>query len=563
MERKMKTLTITKEITMKTNTIKVIELPENKIERVISPVPCAGETHLSSNFWATLIALLLTSTILSGCSGTNKEKNSEGNSGLLALASIASQNKNSAVSNSNREMYNGFADIPASIYKPVGISQTSSSTQRTLATSDYRFVNSTNTSSVAVVYDLVRTTAGSTRDIAKSIGDIIQVLEPISVLTARTGSDRWGGVASKYKYQASSILAGGKKLEIWWNSSTAPYNSNKALELEFTGSSTGSNSGFVFVRFLSSTSATSLSKAYIKFDYNISTNVRTMVVILQDIGANYTDNAHFFVQEISGVTSIDGAYTVKGYNANSAGTATGVTAAGRAYVFSAIGDANKSVIRAAFPLTTDNTSAIYGNTILGNIGQVWTNFILANTQTVATLNSINLPACNNSNITSTNASGGNPTTLIASISVANLKTCLDAIITAQSSTDSVKDVYFLTNIKNPAYFTVTGGAVSLHGVESLDVTDTNKSAFDALENNSTFLNSTRTASNTTYAANLDAVNVAAINLFTGTSIPKGTSATNLTNLNAQWGNGTPGTGTSSATAGTNTVNGTVDNTAPF
>ncbi len=160
--------------------------------------------------------LILLLTILSGCSGTQKEKDSEGNAGLLALASVTSQNKNSKVSsNSNREMYNGFADIPASIYKPVGISQTSSSAQRTLATSDYRFVNSTNTSSVAVVYDLVRTTAGSTRDIAKSIGDIIQVLEPISVLTTRTGTDRWGGVASKYKYQASSILAGGKKLEIW------------------------------------------------------------------------------------------------------------------------------------------------------------------------------------------------------------------------------------------------------------------------------------------------------------------------------------------------------------
>lgn len=161
--------------------------------------------------------LILLLTILSGCSRTQKEKDSEGKSNLFALISLTSQNKNSKV-NSNREMYSGFADIPASIYKPVGISSSSSSMQpdsRTLATSDYRFVNSTNTSSVAVVYDLVRTTAGSTRDIAKSIGDIIQVLEPISVLTTRTGTDRWSGVASKYKYQASSILAGGKKLEIW------------------------------------------------------------------------------------------------------------------------------------------------------------------------------------------------------------------------------------------------------------------------------------------------------------------------------------------------------------
>jgi hypothetical protein len=221
------------------------------------------------------------------------------------------------------------------------------------------------------------------------------------------------------------------------------------------------------------------------------------------------------------------------------------------------------VINAAFPLTSDNTTSIYANTALGNIGQVWTNFILANTSTVTTLNNIGLTACNNANILTT-PNSGNPTTTTGVTTIATLKTCLDAIVTAQSgSTNSVKDVYFLTNIKNPAYFNVSGNTVSLYGVESLDASDSNKSAFDTLQNSSTFLSSTRTTTNTVYAANLDAVTVSGLNLFTGTGVPTGTSATSLTSLNAQWGNGTPGSGTSASNAGTNTVNGSVDNTAPF
>jgi hypothetical protein len=503
-----------------------------------------------------LFAILLVVALVAEC---KKEK--DDNKNLLILAALASQS-------STRDMYTGFADIPTSIYKTVASGSSSSSIQaesRTLATTDYKFVNSTNSASVSNVYDLVRVTAKSTRDITKSIGDLVKALESITVSGTLQGTDKWGGVASKYKYQSSTILSGGKKLEVWWNNGASPYSNNKAIEMNYTGSSTSGNlSGFVFVRFLSKSSATTLSKAYIKFDYNSTTNTRAMVVILQDIGNLYTDNAHFYVQEVNGITSMDGTYTVKDYNANSSGTATGVTAAARAYVFSAIGNSSKAIIRAAFPLTTDTTTAIYDNTTLGNIGQVWTNFILANTSTVSALNSISsVSACSSSNITSTNSSGGNPTTLISTISVANVKSCLDGIITATSSTSSVKDVYFITNIKNPAYFTVSGNTVSLYGVESLDSTDANKSAFDTLQNSSSFLTAARTTSNTTYPASLDAVSVSALNLFTGTNVPTGTSATDLTKLNAQWGNGTPGTGISSSSAGTNSVNGSVDNTAPF
>ncbi len=504
----------------------------------------------------TIFVFLLSVSLMPGCT---KEKNDDSARNLLILGALSSRSSGGTT----RDMYAGFADIPTSIYKTVASGSASSSIQaesKVLFTADYRFQNSTNSASVSGVYDLVRVTAKTTRDIAKSIGDLVKALEGIPVTTTLQGSDTWGGVASKYRYQSSTIISGGKKLEVWWNNGASPYSSNKAIEMNYTGSTASGNiNGFVFVRYLSSTTATTLSKAYINFNYNASTNTRAMVVILQDIGTNFTDRAHFYVQEVNGVTSMDGTYTVNGYNPNS----TGVAAANRAYVFSAIGNSSRAVINAAFPLASDNTTSIYANTALGNIGQVWTNFILANTSTVTTLNNIGLTACNNANILTT-PNSGNPTTTTGVTTIATLKTCLDAVVTAQSgSTNSVKDVYFLTNIKNPAYFNVSGNVVSLYGVESLDASDSNKSAFDTLQNSSTFLSSTRTTTNTVYAANLDAVTVSGLNLFTGTGVPTGTSATSLTSLNAQWGNGTPGSGTSASNAGTNTVNGSVDNTAPF
>ncbi|MBK8394774.1 MAG: hypothetical protein IPL26_05945 [Leptospiraceae bacterium] len=40
-------------------------------------------------------------------------------------------------------------------------------------------------------------------------------------------------------------------------------------------------------------------------------------------------------------------------------------------------------------------------------------------------------------------------------------------------------------------------------------------------------------------------------------------ANSLSSTYVQWGNGTPGTGTSKVSAGANAVNGSIDNTAPF
>jgi len=506
---------------------------------------------------------MLSISMIAGCS---EKKDDNSKTSLLALAALSSRSSSaSATSTRTTDMYTGFAEIPSSIYKTVASGATASvqGQTRTLATTDYKFQNSTNTASVSGIYDLVRVTAKSTRDIAKSVGDLVKALEAITVTTAQgsepAGPNGWGNLASKYKYQPSTILSGGKKLEVWWNNAPAPFANNKAIEMNYTGSSTSGNmSGFVFVRFTSVTNATTLSKAYIRFDYNATTSTRSMVVILQDIGPTFTDKAHFFVQEVNGVTSMDGTYTVNNFNANS----NGVAVANRAYVFSAVGNATKAVVNAAFPLTTDNTTAIYANTAMGNIGQVWTNFIFANPTIVASVQSVSACASPSVLLTPTN---GNPTASTATgvTTVAALKTCLDAIVTAQSSTNSVKDVYFLTNIKNPAYFSVSGNTVSLYGVESLEASDPNKAAFDLLQNNASFLSSTRTKTNTTYAAALDAVTVSGSNLFTGTGIPTEASATDLTKLNAQWGNGTPGTGTSASNAGTNSVNGSKDDTAPF
>ena len=528
-----------------------------------------------------ICSLLLISAIASGCSIFQKEKDDDSKFNMVAIAALFA-NATKPATGTSRDIYTGFADIPASIYQTATTS-TSASIQaesRTLASTDYKFVGSS--SSVSSVYDLVRTTAKTTRDITKSIGDLVSTLEAIPVsstsTTALTGTRTWNGVQAKYQYQASTVLTGGKKLEVWYNGD-APQSTNKAIELNYLGSSSsGSITGFVFLRFLTSATATTMSKAYIKFDYNSTTKTRTMVVILQGIGTLFTDNAHFFVQEVDGVTTMDGTYTVKDYNANAvAGTATGVTASARAYAFSAIGNSSKGIVRAAFPLTTDTTVDLYSNTSiastgavgvpgLANIGQVWTNFVLANTTTVSTVNAIG-GVCGSTFITSTSATGGNPTSFTGITTVGILKTCLDSIIasgqtTSASVASGVKNLYYLTNIRNPAYYNLSGSTATLYGVESLDASDANKTEFDTLENNTAFLNYVRTTSNTTYPASFDAVNVAALNLFTGAGVPSGTSATNLTNLNARWGDGNSTGTASTATAGSNFINGSSDNTAP-
>ena len=503
--------------------------------------------------------LLLTITIMAGCAKKKEDSSTTSLIGLLGLSSrtTTGTGTGTATGTASREMYAGFAEIPSSIYQTT--STTTSSIQagsQKLATTDYQFSNSGKTGSVAGVYNLVRGTAKTTRDIAKTIGELVKSLEAITVTATLEGSGKWAEIDAKYRYQTSNtVTTGGKKLEVWWNNGVAPYSNNKAIEMNYAGSSTAGNlNGFVFVRFLSKTGATTLSKAYIKFDYNATTKTRTMVVIMQDIGDTFTDRAHFYVQEVDGVTTMDGAYTIKNFTSGSP-----VAAADRVYVFNAAGDATKAVVNAALPLSTDTTTAIYASNTLGNIGQVWTNFIFANSTIASAVNSINVPACKDQ--ISTTPNSGNPTTFTGVTTVATLKACLDAVITATGSTDAVKDVYFLTNIKNPAYFTVSGTTATLYGVESLEATDSNKSAFDTLY--AKLLTSTRTTTNAVYPAAMDASTVSTLNLFTGTGIPVGNSATALTNLNAQWGNGTPGTGTSSATAGTNSVNGSTDNTAPF
>ena len=379
----------------------------------------------------TFSLILLSFSIIAGCS---EKKDDSSKTNLLALAALSSRSS-SASTATTRDMYTGFADIPSSIYKTVASGATASvqGQSRTLATTDYKFQNSANDASVSKVYDLVRGTAKTTRDIAKSIGDIVKALEVIPVTTAIEGSNPagstgWANLASKYKFQPSTILSGGKKLEVWWNNAPAPFANNKAIEMNYTGSSTSGNmSGFVFVRFTSVTNATTLSKAYIRFDYNATTSTRSMVVILQDIGPTFTDKAHFFVQEVNGVTSMDGTYTVNNFNANS----NGVAVANRAYVFSAIGNSTKAVINAAFPLATDNTTAIYANTAMGNIGQVWTNFIFANTSIVTAVQGLG-GTCAAPNVILTPSNGNPPASTATGVTtVANLKACLDTISQCQ------------------------------------------------------------------------------------------------------------------------------------
>ncbi len=555
-------------------------------------------------------SLLLIMAMASGCTLFETPKDDEMKKTFLILAALT---RNSGGS-SGRDMYAGFADIPSSIMtaSSSSISPSIQADSRTLASSDYKF--SSSSYSVSKVYDRVKAYATSVRYNAKQIGDLVKTLEAINVTgtnsSPQQGTSTWLGINSKYQYQPSSVLTGGKKLEVWWNNGATPYSNNKAIELNYTGSSSGTISGFAFVRFpfmppstasavpTVPTTVTTLSTAYINFSYNSSTNTRTMVIIFQGIpgigGTTYTDKAHFYIQEVNGVTTMDGTFTVSDYDAsnvattmtniNSTSTSTvtlsNVSTSARAYVFSAIGNSSKAIIRAALPLTTDGTTTgIYLNTVpntcttsscpgLANMGQVWTNFLLANSTntTIPNFNTTIGGICGSSFIMPPTATiAGNPTSFTSVTAVGTLKTCLDAIISVGqgSIASSVKDLYFLTNVKNPVYFSVSGSTSSLYGVESLDTTDANYTAFNTLETNSSFLNFIRTTSNQTYSAAFDVSSVGALNLFQGTNIPLGTSAANLTNLNAQWGGDPAGSGTSSATAPSNFINGSIDNTAPF
>ena len=95
-----------------------------------------------------ILSLLFAIITFFECSLFQKEKEDK-NKNLLLLAAVASSNSG------NREMYAGFADIPASIYQTTSSGSASiQSSSRTLATTDYRFRNSTNTASVANVYDI-------------------------------------------------------------------------------------------------------------------------------------------------------------------------------------------------------------------------------------------------------------------------------------------------------------------------------------------------------------------------------------------------------------------------
>ena len=117
-----------------------------------------------------ICSLLLISAIASGCSIFQKEKDDDSKFNMVAIAALFA-NATKPATGTSRDIYTGFADIPASIYQTATTS-TSASIQaesRTLASTDYKFVGSS--SSVSSVYDLVRTTAKTTRDITKSIGD--------------------------------------------------------------------------------------------------------------------------------------------------------------------------------------------------------------------------------------------------------------------------------------------------------------------------------------------------------------------------------------------------------
>ncbi len=499
----------------------------------------------------TAFLLILGSFINCGLFGIGEDKDNNQNL-LLGLALL---NSRSGGGGNNNAMFVAFPEVPASITATSAARASIQENTKELATNDYKFRNSTNTASVASVYDLVRITAKSTRDISKSIGDLVASLEKLgttNVQATSTGAaDGWANQPAKFRYATSTTIISGRKLEVWWNAAPAPYSNNKAIEMNFTGSSaSGDMSGYIFCRFLAKTGDATLGKAYIKFDYKASSKLKRMAVIMQDIGPTFTDTAHFYVQEENGITTMDGGYSVDNYSPN----LTGVVAANRIYIFNAAGDSSKAVMNAMLPLQTDTTAVNYLNLTNGNIGQVWTNFILASTN-LTVLNTI--PGC--TTISATGLTSGNPTVSapLANYSITTLKACMDA----NNPATNFKDLYFLTNIKNPAYFNASGSNATLYGVESLDLADSNRAAFTNLQ--VLLLTTTRSSTSREYQADFSPTAISNLNLFTGVNVPQGTTPNTFPSINAMWGGNTAGTGISTANATANTVNGSADNTAPF
>jgi len=398
-----------------------------------------------------LFSFLSAGLLVLSCSMFQKDdKNKDKNKFLLLAAAVATSANSLSSANCGNVSYSGIACIPDSIAATSKVS-----TKEIVLDNDLY-------TKIKDVYEPVRATVKLNRDIVKSISDLIVSLRTVTVTdTAQTGSTNdWGGQKAKYRYAKSTAISGGKRLEVWWNTSSAIYGTKKAFEINFKED--GSNvTGYLWARTLNSDNAT-LATVYVKFTADTSTGKKTTAVAMKGFYSGYTklpENGFYYIKEENNLASLDGGFTLTNYNPS----ITGVTALSRAYLFTAAGSASRGAVKIAFPRIDSTDVTVWDNGSVANLPEVWTDWILYSLSAQSQLTSIKSLSSSCSSLTA--PSTDNPVTNSGS-TAAEFKTCIDALYKAYPANTGIKDIVYITRILNPAFYSVSGTNVFLDATET-------------------------------------------------------------------------------------------------
>lgn len=482
------------------------------------------------------------------CQKEDKDKDSTRNALILLAAT-----RSSVGSYRSNDVYDGFADIPSTLYSNPATVTTSTNTRATTQVSNDTTGKYKDTYKI---YQPARDAIRSSRTIIVAVSKLVTALNTIyskinsagvSLPYTCTSSDSncsdatWDGQSAKYRFKNadSTVLSGGRHMEVWYNTSTAPYSNLKAAEFIYRDNtaSNGKLEGRYWGRVKNA--GGSMSIYHIDFSYDPTTATRNMSLIAENIESNgdYSGKIHVFVQESSNATKIDGTYLVNNHE-----DTLNKSKSDRAYVFTAAGDITQGAIRVAFPLQSSTDTDAYASGNISSIAEVWADYLLyylannniANT-TTSYLTGLKLgyaSGCGSLTApTALNATSNSGST------AAELKTCYDAIL-AKDASNNVKNTYYLVDLQNPAYYTASGNTVTLTAMgEQPDATYAVAVA--------KLLSSIRNGSpDSLYNADMRPASVKTLSITTGSNIP----------TTAQWGDGK---------SGTNSTNGSANNTADF
>jgi hypothetical protein len=382
----------------------------------------------------------------------NKDKNR--NNLLLGLALASASNPQASLLNCNSD-FNGFACIPDSL------TVTSKSTRNL---SKNTVVNDPKYEKMPEVYQPVRNNFKLNREIMNSIAKLVKALREVNVSGTITGSGDWSNQPAKYKYSPSTKRPGGKHLEVWFNNAPTPFANNKAFEMNFIdGGESGLIEGQVWSQILNNDNT--LAKIYVEFSYNGATKARKSGVVINGFISNaltnQKDNAHFYIEEGNGLAKLDGGFSLSNFSPGSIAN-TPITPVDRAYLYSAVGSAEKAAVSVAFPLATNSTTTVFQNEDVANISEVWTDWLLFGLNGSGNLSTVN-SVCTGS-LALSSPSSANPSSPSGS-SASNLKACFDKILQANPNSD-IKNSYYIAAVKNPAFYSLSGTTAILESIEN-------------------------------------------------------------------------------------------------